>query len=329
MLYIDELYANKLSPYLDNFTKKGHYNWIFRCPICGDSKKSKTKSRGNIYLSNNKLSIKCFNCDYTASFDYFLRSLSEELYKEYLFDKLKDEKLVSSEESYDFFKQDTIELIDANLDNLIRVDTLQDNHPVKLYCINRKIKQLNLLYLVPKVKAYINSLIPDKMKLYNDHPRLLIPFFNSHGKMIGFQCRAFGNEQPKYISIKLTNDKLVYGLERVDYSKEIRVTEGPLDSLFVDNGIAVGGSSFKGTFMESIKSNCIIIYDNEPRSKEITKLLKNVIDKNFRVVIWPDNIQEKDLNEMVLSGYNVEEIIRNNSYQGLIALTKFNQWKRV
>jgi len=327
MLYIDEMFANRLSSYLNNFRQTGQSNWNFRCPVCGDSKKSQKKSRGNIYKTNNKLLVKCFNCDYTASFDYFLKSISDELYKEYIFEKLKLDK---PKEDYSIFKQESnIEIIDSNVDSLIRIDTLPENHPVKLFCVNRKIRQLELLYLVPKFKQYINSLIPNKFKLEKDHPRLIIPFFNEHGKMIGLQGRSFGKELPRYYTIKLSDEEMIYGLDRVDYSKEIRVVEGPIDSLFVNNGIAVAGSSFSGYFIETIKTNSVLIYDNEPRSKEITKLLKGKIDNNYRVLIWPDTIKEKDINEMVLSGYDIEKIIKENTYQGLVALTKFNQWKKV
>ena len=75
-----------------------------------------------------------------------------------------------------------------------------------------------------------------------DYPRLVIPFFDKSGKMFAYQGRAFGNETPRYITLKLVSEKeKIYGLERIDFDSHVFVVEGPIDSLFIDNCLAVAG----------------------------------------------------------------------------------------
>ena len=87
-------------------------------------------------------------------------------------------------------------------------------------------------------------MFPEKFQNINiDYPRLVIPFFDKSGKMFAYQGRAFGNEQPRYITLKLEDNKeKIYGLERIDFEDHVYVVEGPLDSLFLDNCLAVAGA---------------------------------------------------------------------------------------
>jgi len=69
------------------------------------------------------------------------------------------------------------------------------------------------------------------------------------------------------------------------------------------------------------------------RNKEIVKKIEKVIDQGYKVCIWPDNIEQKDINEMVLkqdlSGPMVQHIIDQNTYQGLSAKMRLQTWSRV
>ena len=158
-----------------------------------------------------------------------------------------------------------------------------------------------------------------------DHPRLIIPFRNKEGEVFAYQGRAFGNEKPKYITIKLEDCDKIFGLDRVDTSKHFYVVEGPLDSLFIENCLAVGGSDFDrlgyGDFT--------VIFDNEPRNKEICKQIEKLILQDRKIVLWPDNIKEKDINDMILADIPVEDIIKNNTYQGAAAQLRFAEWRKI
>ena len=104
--------------------------------------------------------------------------------------------------------------------------------------------------------------------------------------------------------------------------------EGPIDSLFIQNCIAVAQSDLR---VPQYKDKAILVPDNEPRNKQIVQQLERAIDDNYRVVIWPDYVRQKDINDMILSGLDAVEImdiISNNTFQGLSAKVELQKWKR-
>lgn len=340
MLYIDAKYVSLLSYKLRNFKQKSQNYWNFSCPVCGDSKKDPRKARGYVLLHKTTLMYKCHNCGLSCSFGNLLKRVDSGLYSDYTLEKYKE--TTSNNTPYakitpeQIFKEEPKELTDEILDLIDSVDRLPVTHPALSYLIKRKIPRdkWNLFYFAPKFKVFTNKAM-GKTKfanLENDVPRLVIPFFNSHGKCFMFQGRAFGKEEPKYFSIKIDDDAdKVYGLERVDYSKRVYVTEGPIDSLFLPNGLAVAGSTLDIELFRSIKSNVTLIPDNEPRNKEIMKQVKGYIDNGYSVCLWPDNVEEKDINEMILSGKSPEsilEVINTNTYQGLAAKLRYSEWRK-
>ena len=128
----------------------------------------------------------------------------------------------------------------------------------------------------------------------------------------------------------LTDDApKVYGLDEVEKTETVYITEGPFDSTFIRNSIALCGAD--GDVAKWGISNPVWIYDNEPRNPEIVRRISKTIDRGDKVVIWPPNIIKKDINELILDGITeneIMEIIKNNTYFGAIAKLKLNQWKR-
>jgi len=163
-----------------------------------------------------------------------------------------------------------------------------------------------------------------------EHPRLIIPFYDLSNKLIAFQGRAFGNENPKYLTIKIDEDaKKIFGLERINLQDHIYITEGPIDSLFIDNCIAAGGADL--LFDKVSSEQVTYIFDNEPRNLEIINRMSTVIDKGFNIVIWSNEVKEKDINEMIMNGLSEDElikIIKENTYSKLSALTKLTYWRK-
>jgi hypothetical protein len=225
-------------------------------------------------------------------------------------------------------------LYDSILDNIQRIDKLDLEHPAKQYVVNRKIPsdKWDLLYFAAKFKTWSNSIKYQFTNTENDTPRLVIPFFNEDGKCFMYQGRAFGKEQPKYITIRLDEkEEKIFGVDRLDYSKRIYVVEGPIDSIFVPNSIAIGGAGFDTPFTQGIKTNATLIMDNEPRSKEICKFIEKLINEDYSVCLWPDTVQEKDVNEMIMAGKSIDQImqtINTNTFQGMEAKLKFTQWRK-
>src|SRR5690606_21687524 len=118
----------------------------------------------------------------------------------------------------------------------------------------------------------------------NEHPRILFPYFNIHGKVFAYSARALHEtEEAKYYMIKLDETERVYGVDRLDFSKRVYAVEGQIDSLFLPNCVAVSGSSFDTATLQQLKTNLTIIPDNEPRSREITKIIKKTIDLGYSV----------------------------------------------
>lgn len=328
-----------LGPRLRNFKHKNEYLWNFSCPICGDSKSNKLKARGYIYKVKMGLFVKCHNCGYGTNLGNLIKYLDPTLYEEYVLENYKEGGAPRSPHKDPAIAVPEIikrpELVDSVLDGIRRLDTLAPDHPAVKYVIKRKIPSrfLSMLYFAPRFKQYVNTLIPNKFKSVEDeHPRLIIPYFNSFGKCFAFQGRAFGKEEPKYYTIKLDeSEEKIYGLDRVDYSKRILITEGPIDSMFLPNAIAVSGSSFNTPTIEALKTNATVVYDNEPRSIDLTKLIKKTIDSGFSVCLWPETVTCKDINEMILSGKSPQEIldiISANTYSGTEAQLRFATWRK-
>tara|TARA_B100000085_G_scaffold231200_1_gene217962 strand:+ start:1251 stop:2252 length:1002 start_codon:yes stop_codon:yes gene_type:complete len=330
--YIDSKFINALSNRLEQFKRKTDTLFNFRCPHCGDSKKSKTKARAYFYRVKNDMFFKCHNCGMGQNLANFIKFIDPKMYDEYVFERYKGSAPATPKPKFDFkptkFKDRTI------LDDLKSIDDLEDNHPVKKYVINRMIPNefWSKLYLCNKFMALVNKVKPNTFKITKDHPRLIIPFFDTTGKLFAFQGRAFGKEQPKYLTIKLDENKQkVYGLERVNFQKQVCITEGPIDSLFIDNCLAAGGADL---FLNNKISNeeVTYIFDNEPRNREIIKRMYKVIEGNYNIVIWPKEIQSKDVNDLIMSGKTISEvndIISSNTYSKLSALTKLNDWKKI
>ncbi len=330
MSYIDSKYLNILSPQLLKFKKKGDYLWNFRCPYCGDSQKSRSKARGFVYRKKNDLFYKCHNCGIGATLGNLIKYLDSKIHKDYIMERYqKGVKTNNPEPEFKFdvpvFRKKGI------LKDLKSIDSLPEGHPARRIIKDRLIpsKSLADLYLCESFYKFTNTLIPNKFpSLDGDHPRLLIPFRDEEGEVFAYQGRAFGNEQPKYLTIKLNESKnKIFGLDRIDKEKQIYVVEGPIDSLFLDNCIAVAGSD-----LNKIEGDLTIIFDNEPRNREIVKQIEKVINSGRNIVLWPESMKYKDINDMILGGYSkseIQQIIMDNTFSGVEAKLRFTEWKKI
>lgn len=339
MLYVDIQYAHRVGTLhsIRNFKYLGRNVWRFSCPLCGDSKKNKTKARGFLFAKGDVIFYKCHNCGNpdVATLNKLIKVLDENLYKEYLLDKFK------SDASPDpvIKSKSVVEETKIRLEGLTGarcVSELKDTHPIITYLEKRKIPKrfYDKLYFVKNFKEYSNTLKPNCFQNTKmDHPRIIIPFYDEQGRIFAFQGRALGKEKPKYLTIKLdeTSEK-IFGLDRLNLEKEIYVVEGPIDSMFVDNCIAVAGGALNSPFLSKNKEKVTVIFDNEPRNEEICKQIKKSIDSGFKVCLLPKKFRElgKDINDLILSGMSKMDImlaIKENTHSGMIALVKFYEWR--
>ncbi len=328
--YIDIKYVSLISPYLTQFKKKGDYLWNFRCPYCGDSKKNRTKARGFVYRKKNDLFYKCHNCGVGTTLGKLIEYLDSKTYKDYILERYKTGSNNITPEPEWKFDEPVFRKKDV-LSSLKSISELEEQHPARKIVEDRKIPKeaLRDLFLCDAFYKFTNTLIPNKFpSLDGDHPRLLIPFRDVKGEIFAYQGRAFGKEQPKYITIKLKDDSKVFGLDKIDRDKHIFVVEGPLDSLFLDNCLAVGGSEFS----DLPKENTTIVFDNEPRNREICNNIEASIRKKYSVCLWPEQNPHKDINDMILSGMSSSDItsqIKENTYWGTEAQLRFSEWRKI
>ena len=332
-MYIEQKYLLLASSQLSQFTKKGDYLYNFRCPYCGDSHKSKTKARGYVFRKEQKLLYRCHNCSKGTTLQGLLKHIDVNIYKDYIFEQYKKDRVNKELDGKLTFTQPNFMKGSSPLKSLKKISQLRHDHPVKRFVDSRKIptKTHFELFFAPKFYKWVNTIIPNKFpSTEGDHPRLVIPFFDENNKFFCFQGRSFGNENPKYITLKLDPDKnKVYGLNRVDKSKHILVVEGPIDSLFLDNCIAVAGADFSKNLIDG---ELVIIYDNEPRNKEICKQIEKTIKQGQKIVIWPNHVKQKDINDMIIAGYtkqDLETIIKNNTFSGAEAQLKLAEWRKI
>ena len=335
--YIDLDYINRISPRLQNFKKKREYLFNFRCPVCGDSKKSKSKARAYLYRVKTDMFFKCHNCGASHNLANFIKLVDSTIHNQYILDRFKGGKPKFEKSILDKFKDTTkARLKTTPLRKLKAFSDIDDKHPAKQYLIKRKIpeKYFSKLFLCNKFQEYVNGLRPGTYSELNkkyEHPRLIIPFYDVNHEAFALQGRAFGKEIPKYVTLKLDDSKQkIFGLDRADIRKRLYIVEGPIDSLFIDNCIAAAGADIHMSFVSH--NNVVFVFDNEPRNKEIINRMYKAIDKNFEIVIWPNHIKEKDINDMILSGkskQDIQYIINQNTYSGLSALTQLNIYKRI
>jgi hypothetical protein len=338
-LFIDLKYINFIASQLRNFKRKDDYLFNFSCPICGDSSTKKTKARGYFYKVKNDMFMKCHNCSASLHFGTFLQKLNLGLHSQYCFERYADSvpankpyrepKLVFTEPK---IETNNVSLIDSLLD---RVDTLPEDHIAVKFCKNRLIPEsvYKRLYFI-ECMSDIGQLKPKmREKITTKESRLILPFYDEKYQLTGITCRALGNETLRYVTIEIKeNVPLIFGVDVIDTSKHIYVVEGPIDSLFLPNAIAVTGTSFgKLDKLGLDKNNLTVIIDNQPRNKDVCKIIEKMIDKDYSVVIWPQYLEEKDINEMVISGKSVQsimKIIKERTFRGLEAKANFVTWKR-
>ena len=328
--YIDLKFINEISARLAQFKKKSDYLYNFRCPYCGDSQKSKTKARAYLYRVKNDMFFKCHNCSEGHSLSNFLKYLDPKKYEEYLLERYKGSAPSTAKPEFDDFVPHFEEK--DFLKGLTKVSELAEDHPVSQYVQKRKIPKeyYDKLFISNTFMAFVNECKPNTFPhTRGEHPRLIIPFYDVQGKAFAFQGRAFGNEQPKYLTIKLDESKQkVYGLDTVNLQDQIFIVEGPIDSMFIDNCLAAGGADLT---LQTPVEQVTYVFDNEPRNKEIVNRMYDVIDKGYNVVVWPEDLQLKDVNDLIISGMTkiqVKNLISKHTYSGLKALTNMTNYRK-
>lgn len=330
---VDHKYAQMISHKLLLFKRKSERVYNFRCPFCGDSQKNKLKARGYLFEKSGGLIYKCHNCDVGTNLGKLIELVDPGLAKAYRLESYKDR--VSSESEGDTFiiPKTEVERPKIVLDDMFsRLDELPSHHRAVEYVKGRRIPKdrWNDLYYARNFKeletlnpAYEGRLVADE--------RLVIPFRREDGLLTGVTGRAMGNSSLRYSTVRITDDPLIYGLDRVRRGKTIYVVEGPIDSMFLDNAIAAGGTDFQRALYSITGENVVLIFDNQPRNKQVVKRVESFVQRGYPMIVWNSSWTYKDINDAVLSGLSsseIEYILNKSTFKGLALKLAIRDWKK-
>jgi len=341
MLSIDTKYLRLVSSRLRNFKQKKEGLFNFSCPICGDSKKNQAKARGYAFSKGNDYFYRCHNCGASTNVGNLIKHIDASLYKEYVLERYTSGRTnnagpinsvlqIPSPKFGKLQKQKIFEYAEW-------CDRLPSGHFCLEYLKRRKIPKdaYKLLLFTSKYADFVTSIYSEHGKQLTNDARLVIPFYDENNDLIAVSGRALetSDKSLRYVTVRTnqSQNKLIYGLDRMKSSEKILLVEGPLDSLFLNNCLASGDANLVLTAKE-ISGDITLIFDNEPRNKEILKMMNKAIDTDYNVVIWPESIEGKDINEMVMSGISpseISDIISSNTFNGITAKLKFNMWKKL
>jgi len=339
---VESKYIRLISSRLRNFKQKKDYLWNFSCPICGDSKKNLSKARGYVFQKGTNLFFNCHNCGVGTNLGNLIKQVDPSLHKEYVLERYK-----SGESGFSNFKSPSFDIPAPRFDKVAKekhfehaewVSKLPSGHFCLVYCTNRRFLSImrDTLLFTPNYKKFCDALVPNHGKEITADARLVIPFYDKYNTLIGVSGRALENSDYKlrYVTLRTneSQDKLIYGMDKVNTNELVKIVEGPLDSMFLTNCVGSGDSALIQTAKLIDAENKVLIFDNEPRNKEIVKLMEDAIKLGYNVVIWPDTMEQKDINEMVMAGFSpdeIERIISSNTFTGLRAQMKFISWKKI
>ena len=332
--YIDKVFINIASEHLKKFKWKKDNLANCRCPFCGDSKKRKNIARGYFYQKGNDFFFRCHNCGHGTNMYNFLEAINPLLAKEYAFKRFTNGE--NGRSNYKKPKQEDLFVPTKKITtfevpkNCVNVCDLDFAHPIVKYLEKRKIPDESFCYFY-----YAEDFSEVAKGFSSDYelkrePRLVIPFYDEEKQLIGVQGRALeADSKIRYITLKKDSvEKLWYGLWRVNPEEPIYITEGPIDSIFLPNALAMVGAAGDMKLPEKIaNSEVIYVFDNEKRNKQICGFMETVIEKGHKILIWPD-VKVKDINDYVLAFGDPMAMIRANTHSGLEAKLRFMKWKK-
>jgi hypothetical protein len=278
----------------------------------------------------------CHNCGVSTTFYNFLKQVDENLLKEYTLERYKNGETGNNnypKPDFEEYKKEAPKFKKSL--ELPSIQSLPEAHFAKNYVQQRQIPEAfqSQLYFAEDFATFIQNLGIEKEGLHKNDPRLVIPFYDKEKNLVAIQGRALGESKLRYITLKLHDDnKKVFGLDRANTESMVYVTEGPIDSMFLENAVATADSNLESITDSLDKSKVVLVFDNEPRNKEIVSKIEHAIDNHFNVVIWPEFITEKDVNDMVLNNFSpdeIQDIVNKNTFINLRAKMEFVNWKKI
>jgi hypothetical protein len=315
------------------------------CPICGDSRKSSSRKRGNLYLNN--MFYVCFNCGEKISYIKLLErfgvgiDLDERMN---IYEHVdKNTKFVRGSTDYDLSNLDkilkldeTIEIFNERKDDLYDISPIEKNSAVYQYLkYKRSISKLDDIYqgiykvtdkwrepVMIILNRYDNNLLGFQLRNLKDEKRKRLY------KIYDFESiYNYVNAEPidDIESVRYNKMSHFYNLLNVDLYGKVTIFEGYLDSVFFPNSIGTTGVDTDYDFILENDIDVRFFYDNDEVGRKKTE---EKIDAGYSVFLW--NKLFKDLSKGVVKK---EYFLKNNikDLNDLVKLTKsddvFNKFK--
>jgi DNA-directed RNA polymerase subunit RPC12/RpoP len=336
---IDSHYVFEISSSLLRFSRPGPDRYNFRCPYCGDSDKDKTKARGNLKRSiknPGELSYRCFNCGKHCLFSTLLKDHFPDTYRKYIFEKFSGKAPKEIDVDFwnnkkTFYDRPEFKKVLKLSDHFEPLSVIHWSHPARIYCDNRGIPEemLNRLWWSEDFWTTCKTLSMAPIEVKQKEGRIIIPLIDPINGIIGVQGRAINKSKLRYATIQFKPGKMIFGRDNIITDHPVVILEGPFDTFFVENSIAICGAQ---NASEKDFTNCIWYLDQEPRNPQVVRKIKALAESGARVTLMPEKYQEKDPNELnlelKLSRSEITALAIRHSYQGMGALLKLTEWKR-
>lgn len=329
--FLQKQFINRVSGYLPRFSWESPVSCNFRCPICGDSKKSKTKRRGYIYEARGNWWYKCQNCGHADYFTNYLKEFHRALYNELIIDAIRSNAPNPQAAQPNKVSEPT-KVATLDISGLVPV---RESDVALSYIKKRMIPehQWGKLYYTDDFRRVVMNILSDMgadidaAEKIQPKPAILIPFFIN--KELSFLQARYLEGDFRYQTARFSDITKCFGVDEVDDSEDIYVFEGPIKSLFIDNSIATADASLERAVDYFPKEKLVLVFDNEPRAEIGVRKIEKAINAGFRVVIFPEYIKQKDVDDMIIDGIPVNDNISSWVYSGLKAKMMLKQWKRI
>ena len=265
-----------------------------------------------IYAKKQDLFVKCHNCGYGASLGNFIKQLDPHLHGQYVLERYSQGQTGrgKTKEPEFHFEKPKFKPRPTKID-LPSIGELDEEHFARKYFESRKLPESfkDKVYFAEDFREWAMKISNiDYSNLGKEEPRMVVPFFDTEGKLIAAQGRALGRNELRYITIKVDEDSpKIYGLDRWNPETTTYIVEGPIDSMFLPNCLAVAGGDLQSIKLD--KEQCVLIFDNESRNEHTVKKLMKAIDDGWSVVIWSKEKKFKDINDLIISGLSTDEIL--------------------
>lgn len=289
------------------------------CPICKEGKSWGHKKRLYYYPQSN--SFYCFNCSRSWNALNWLCEACN-LSPDDIYAEIKEKNIsldVTKKISFSDSRK-KIEIPSLPYDSINLFDKVQKSFYEKTNFFFKEayeyLEKRRLDIAVNKPQSLYLSLTD----FYHKN-RLCIPFQDRNKKIIFYQTRSLNKTLPKYLG-KVGSDKSLFGIDRIDIDLDyIFIFEGPIDAMFVKNGVAAAGLTLNNLQKQQLNEfpfhQKIWVLDNPKYDNASKNNMEKLIASNEKVFMWPSDMQYKDFNDFVVDKKKSEvdyEIITNNVF---------------